>query len=181
MSRPAALNPVEAADIEIARAVAPVDEHPAGHLIGKLGALGDQPPLRVLTGGLIVAGWLRSDRRMAAAGVRMLAAHTLATFVKTRIKKRIDRSRPAQLVEQSHYEAHPGDHDEHALSSFPSGHTAGLVAVAGVAGRRYPEYRIAAWGTAGLLSVLQIPRRAHYLSDVLAGAAIGAAAAALAG
>jgi membrane-associated phospholipid phosphatase len=57
--------------------------------------------------------------------------------------------------------------------SFPSGHTAGSVAVARAVGRVYPEARAAAYGGAAAIALIQIPRGAHYPADVAAGTAVG--------
>lgn len=170
---PAPLNEIQRADIAIARAAAPAEATRIGHALGLVGKLGDQPPLRALIGAVVATSWLRGDPRLALAGVRMLAAHTLATIAKDVIKRRIDRSRPALLIKEGRYEVHPGASEQHDMTSFPSGHTAGSVAVAAAAGRAYPAVAIPAAGVALLVSVVQISRRAHYLSDVLAGAAIG--------
>lgn len=167
------LNDIERADIAVAEATAPVEETRLGHALGLVGKLGDQPPLRVLCGAVVATGWWRDDPRLVLAGVRMFAAHTLATLAKTRIKKRVDRSRPNVLLEEGHYEAHPGDNEDHDVTSFPSGHTAGAVAVAAAVARSYPAAALPAAGAALLLSGVQVPRRAHYVSDVVAGAAIG--------
>ena len=170
---------IEAADIAVAKATAPVEETVFGHLVGKLGALADQPPLRALCGAVIFAGAWRKDSRLAGVGLRMLAAHTLATGVKTLVKAQVDRTRPSLLVECGEYEARPGGSDEHDRTSFPSGHTVGVAAVAIVFARAYPQHRGKAAGAAAFMALVQIPRRAHFVSDVAAGAVIGLAAAAV--
>ena len=58
--------------------------------------------------------------------------------------------------------------------SFPSGHSAGSVAVACAFGAEYPEYRWPALAAAGAVALVQIPTCAHYPSDVAAGSAVGA-------
>jgi len=58
-------------------------------------------------------------------------------------------------------------------TSFPSGHSAGAVAVAQAFARELPEYRGAALAGAGFIAVAQVPRGAHYPTDVAAGLAIG--------
>ena len=55
---------------------------------------------------------------------------------------------------------------------------AGVVAAAGTFARDYPQYRVPAYAAAAAAALMQIPRCKHYPSDVGAGAAIGAAAAA---
>ncbi|MGI4876016.1 MAG: phosphatase PAP2 family protein [Janthinobacterium lividum] len=170
---------IEAADIVVANATAWVEENLAGRLIGKLGGLGDQPPLRALCAAVVAVGAWRGDRRLAGTGIRMLAAHTMATWIKTSVKDRIDRTRPSLLVENAVYEARAGDSDEHDRTSFPSGHTAGVAAIATVFARSYPQARGKALAASTFMAAVQIPRRAHFVSDVVAGAMIGLVGAAI--
>ncbi|MFN2473021.1 MAG: phosphatase PAP2 family protein, partial [Sphingomicrobium sp.] len=69
-----------------------------------------------------------------------------------------------------------GRHDSSPYNSFPSGHTAGAVAVARAIGRDYPGIRVPALALAAGIAAVQVPRGKHYVSDVLAGAFIGLAA-----
>ena len=137
--------------------------------------IGDQPQLRTLAGGLLALGLLRRDGRMARAGVRMLLAHELATLAKNFVKKRVDRSRP-NSADEDEQKPKLGRSREKDETSFPSGHSAGATAVARAFAREYREYRAPALGAAGLAALAQIPRCAHYPTDVGAGIAIGAAA-----
>ena len=66
-----------------------------------------------------------------------------------------------------------GKHTSKELTSFPSGHSAGSIAVARAFAREFPEYGAAAVGAATLVALLQIPRCAHYPTDGAAGLAIG--------
>lgn len=171
-----ALSHPEKLDISAIRALAPLIETTAGRAVGAVGNLGDQPPLFGLAA--LVLGWglVRRDARLARTGADMLLAHGIATAVKTAGKNRIDRSRPRQLLKHGEYRMQDGHSRDPALRSFPSGHAAGAVAVACAAARGYPRHRAAAYGAAAGIGALQIPRRAHYPSDVLAGAAIGGCA-----
>ena len=61
-------------------------------------------------------------------------------------------------------------------SSFPSGHAAAAFSIATVIARRYRDHRwvpYMCYGVAGLVAFSRIPDRAHFPSDVFAGAAIG--------
>lgn len=171
--RKAKLSKVERGDIAVARAVAPYRKTLPVRAFGKLSELGDQPPLRALCVATILLGVSRRDRRLRRAGLRMLAAHQLATMMKSAIKHSVDRSRPSLLMDDGHYEMQPGDSHDHDVTSFPSGHTAGALAVAQAFAREYPEHGTAARVGAALIALIQVPRGAHYPSDIAVGAAIG--------
>ena len=164
---------VERADVAVARAVAPYRDTLTVRVLGKLSELGDQPPLRALCVATILLGMARGDRRLRRTGLRMLAAHQLATMLKSTIKHSIDRSRPSLLVDEGHYEMQAGDSHDHDVTSFPSGHTAGALAVAQAFAREYPEHAASARLGAALIALVQIPRCAHYPSDIAVGAAVG--------
>lgn len=167
---------LEKLDLTVADAAAEVKDAPLVRLLGTLSEVGDQPQMRTLCAGVIAAGWWRGDGRLAAAGVRMLAAHTLATAAKSFVKARVDRTRPWLLADEGRYETGTRGIRQSAHSSFPSGHTAGAVAVARAFARAYPHRALAANAAAGAIALVQIPRCAHYPSDVGAGALIGLAA-----
>jgi membrane-associated phospholipid phosphatase len=168
-----------AADAKATAAMAPYEDSP---WLEPLADLGDQPQLRTLSAAAIAAG-LAAGRdtgwgpRLVRAGLRMLIAHQLATMAKNFIKYRIDRTRP-----RSHHRAgkdhkpKPGGNRAKEETSFPSGHAAGASAVAAAFAREFPEHRAAAAAAGTALSVVQVPRCAHYPTDIAAGAAIGLAA-----
>jgi undecaprenyl-diphosphatase len=106
----------------------------------------------------------------------MLMAHLLATGMKHVVKRRVDRTRPYVVVDGGEYEMEAGDGKAPEVNSFPSGHTAGAVAVAQACGREFPEHGVAAASAAAAVALIQIPRCAHYPSDLAAGAAIGSLA-----
>ena len=138
-----------------------------------VGQLGDQPELRGLCAALAAAGLVRREPRLVRASIRMLAAHEAATALKKLIKGRVDRKRPrnARTVEQSR--PRPGGRTDSAHSSFPSGHSAGAMAVAQAFAREFPEYRLAARSGAAAIAAAQVPRCAHYPTDVGAGILMG--------
>lgn len=151
----------------------PYAEHAAMRLLERLGKTGDQPPMLTLSGAVLAAGFLAERPRMMFAGARMIAAHLLATGAKHVIKRRIDRERPGQRNASRAPHPRPGRRDTKAITSFPSGHTAGTIAVARAFGRAYPEHAATALGAAGVVATAQVAAGKHYLSDVLAGVAIG--------
>lgn len=164
-----------AADAVVADAAEPLRDTPAMRALGWLSDAGDQPPLRLLCGALIAAGLLRGDARQARAGLRMLAAHEVATFAKSFVKHRVDRTRPRSRGEGGDDRPRAGSSRAKEDSSFPSGHTAGAVATARAFARAYPDHAVPAHAAAALIALAQIPRCAHYPTDVAAGAAIGLA------
>ncbi len=139
-------------------------------LIGAASEMGDQPQMRIICAAAVAEGVARRDPRLTSTGFRMLAAHTLATWAKSGIKAVINRRRPKDGDDPRVRE---GDCDRPEENSFPSGHSAGAVAVGEAIARAYPDHAVAARGAALSVSVVQVPRGTHYAGDVLAGIAIG--------
>ena len=177
-----AADAVQEVDAALTDAALPYQETLPVRIVASLSELGDQPQMRVLCGGVILAGLVRRDARMTRAGIRMIAAHTLATAAKNFVKRRVDRTRPRSRPQSNDAEAHKikaGSNTEKEETSFPSGHSAGAAAVARAFTREYPELSTAAYAGAGLIALAQIPRCAHYPTDVGSGIAVGLAAEAL--
>ncbi|HYF22878.1 MAG TPA: phosphatase PAP2 family protein [Caulobacteraceae bacterium] len=172
-------HPLEQADIAAAEELGRWRDHPAVRVLGKLSELGDQPPLFALSGAVLAAGLVTRNPRLSEAGVRMLAAMALATLLKGRVKKAVSRTRPHVLMEQGRYQTMAGGPDEGPWNSFPSGHTAGSVAVARALSRVYPRAGVAAAPAAAAIALVQVPRGAHYPLDVAGGLAVGLLAEAL--
>jgi membrane-associated phospholipid phosphatase len=163
-------------DSEARDAVIPHQEDAPVKALSWYSEIGDQPQLRTLSAGLFAAGAVTRDKRMMRAGVRMLLAHELATFAKNFVKKRVDRTRPNRAEDREDQKAELGRSEDKDETSFPSGHSGGATAVASAFAREYPEYKLPALAAGGLAALAQIPRCAHYPTDVGAGIAIGAAA-----
>ena len=144
-----------------------------------LGEVADQPQLITASIATIAAGLVGRRPDMIRGGTRMLAAHLVATGVKSAIKHSIDRTRPAKAIDEGDHRFEPGDSDDHDLNSFPSGHTAGAVAVARAVSREIDGAATpAALGVAAVAAIQPVAGN-HYLSDVLVGGAIGWASEAL--
>lgn len=167
------------ADIAVTDAFGPHRKELPIRLLSRFSELGDQPQLRLISGGAALAGLLLGRSRLLRAGLRMLVAHEAATFAKNIVKNRVDRARPRSARDRKQAKPKPGERTAKEQTSFPSGHTAGAVAVAQAFSREFPEHRGKALAAAGAVAVAQIPRCAHYPTDVGAGALIGAAAEAL--
>ena len=117
------------------------------------GKMADQEPLFALSAAVGVVGWARGDKRMVRTALRMGLSEALATAIKTVIKRSVDRTRPRVLVERGEYMRGRGTHFESDYNSFPSGHSAGAIAIARSIVREYPDsapYAYAGAGAAGV-------------------------------
>lgn len=170
---------VERTDLRVTRTIGLNRGTAAGRWLGRFANLGDQPPLIGLAATVIAVGALRRDERLARTGLRMLAAHSLATMGKLAVKDSINRTRPGALNEKA-YRLEPGASRDGRLRSMPSGHSAGVMAVAGAIAPDYASAILPAAGVATSIAAAQLPSKNHFLSDVLVGTAIGAAAAGIA-
>jgi membrane-associated phospholipid phosphatase len=120
----------------------------------------------------LVAGVAYRDRRWVAHALAMGAAGLGAGIVAQIIKHLVGRARPELWLGPMHYA--PG-----SSTSFPSGHTVGAFALAGVLvfGARSRTLRIAALVLAAGVGLSRILAFRHWMSDVTASAVIGLVAA----
>lgn len=176
-----AIKQVERADIAVSRKAAESRDTIAVRAVGAFGKLADQPPLIAFCIGIAAAGLIRRDRHLFFSGGRMLAAHLTATAGKSVVKRSVDRTRPELLVDEGRYELGKGERNEGPYNSFPSGHTAGAVAVAGAMARDFPGAAAPAYAVAATIAAVQIPRCNHFASDIAAGALLGWGAQAILG
>jgi undecaprenyl-diphosphatase len=123
------------------------------------------------------AGWLSPGRRRDARAVALAAGAVFAVvaaagLVNDALKIAFGRARP-------HLWLAGDDSGFHALrygakfASFPSGHTATSVAAAVILSALFPRARWFFVLFAVVIGLSRIVIDAHYLSDVLAGAAVG--------
>ena len=168
-----AVKAVASADKRLTHRAARARKHPLMKAVAFLAEGADQPPLIIASVGTLAIGIAARRGDLTRGGVRMLASHLLATAVKTAIKHQFDRNRPGHALDGAgaHFDA--GHSDEHEENSFPSGHTAGAVAVARAASREIDGAAIPATIATVAVAAAQAPAGNHYLSDVVAGAAIG--------
>lgn len=164
---------VEKADRDLTLKAAAHRDQPIVKATGFLAEIGDQPQLVATSIGTVVIGLVARRPDMIRGGVRMFAAHAAATFVKSAIKSSIDRTRPETAIEDGKARFEPGDSDDHEQTSFPSGHTAGAVAVARAASRDIDGARAPAALITGVVAAAQPLNGKHYLSDLVVGAAVG--------
>ena len=113
---------------------------------------------------ILVAG---GDRRFPAVGTGALAA-ALGIVLFLRLKKSIGRRRPCVLEPHCWATLLPPDQ-----FSFPSGHTITAFSVSLVLSHFYPELATGLLFCALSIAASRILLGMHFLSDVVAGAAIG--------
>lgn len=166
----------ERVDVEIIEKLRPLLQKPAVRRLGKLGELGDEPPLLLISATLLVGGTLARKPPLQRAAIRMALAHLIAIGFKEWGKNNVDRSRPDEQLKEGRYHMAKGHSRDADLRSFPSGHTAGALAVARAFSRDYPRYTRPVLAAAAVIGALQVPRRAHYPGDVVAGGVAGAVA-----
>jgi len=127
-------------------------------------------------GTVIAAAWCLSrfgDRRQRGIADHLALTTVAAMSVPKMIKKVVDRKRPDRCV-VGHDRRGVGT-SGNALSSFPSGHSVHVAAIASALGRAYPEKKRALWAAGGLLAATRIAVLAHWPSDVAVGLALGVA------
>lgn len=161
------------ADRNATHRVAVHRDDPAVKLAGAASEAADQPPLIMLGIGTIVVGAVLRRPAVLRNGIRILASEVIATAIKSGIKRSIDRTRPTKAIESGEHRFTPGNSEQHEQTSFPSGHTAGAVAVAGAIAQDAPAAIAPAYAVAASVAAIQMPRGKHYILDTVAGAAIG--------
>ncbi|UYY57952.1 phosphatase PAP2 family protein [Sphingomonas sp. S2-65] len=172
----------ERIDAAIAAAAVKHRDNLAVRAVGLLSDASDQPPLLVASSVTLAAGLLLRRPRVARVGFRMLASEAVATGMKAVIKRYVARTRPHKMLEDGRYQLHKdskAQKNEGPWNSFPSGHTAGAVAVGRAFSREYPGASGAAAALATAVGVVQLPKGTHFSSDVAAGAIVGLVAEAI--
>ncbi|HEY0513945.1 MAG TPA: phosphatase PAP2 family protein [Thermoanaerobaculia bacterium] len=133
--------------------------------------LGNVAAFGVLSSFYLV-GLIRDDARGRNVGEDGLIASVIAGGIITpALKFATGRTRPRDASRTFEFKPFSG------ASSFPSGHTTEAFAVASVIAAHYDSGWIkgVSYGTAVLVGFARVHHQAHFLSDVTAGALIGAA------
>lgn len=125
-------------------------------------------------GAFAVSGTLLRNRKMTRTSVRLAEALVLSRLATGAAKTLIGRSRPHTGDGAHTADPFVTDADHNSLS-FPSGHTSQAFALATVIARTYdtPYVQVPVYGFAVSQAVQRIDSGKHWLSDVVAGAALG--------
>ena len=108
--------------------------------------------------------------RLHDAGCIAALAFTGAGLVEFTLKHLVGRPRPDAVL------ASPGllgPTFVHDVDSFPSGHATSVFAVATVFGAYYPRLRWPLYALAAAIAVGRVYLARHYVSDIVAGGALG--------
>jgi membrane-associated phospholipid phosphatase len=152
---------------EIARNTAPAPEEVARALTW--GA--DEKILLVLAG----AGWLASrgqGERLRRAGNHALLVAVAAALLPHGMKRLFDQTRPDRTTVLGHI--HGISFSGKREDAFPSGHALHMGALASAAGTLPAAPRLAVRALAIGLSLTRVVVLAHWVTDVVAGFALGA-------
>lgn len=122
--------------------------------------------------------YVRPDAVRAVRSLFLFAAVAVSGLAADVVKGIAGRFRPAMLFEHDLY-GFDFFHWKHAMTSFPSGHTATAFSLAAAVALMWPRWRIPAFGFALLVALSRIAITAHYVSDTLGGALIGVATVAI--
>ncbi|HEY4423559.1 MAG TPA: phosphatase PAP2 family protein [Pyrinomonadaceae bacterium] len=124
--------------------------------------------LGAVAGTFYLIGRKKNNYRARETGVLSAEAMINSLIVEGALKGITQRARPLDGHERSEF--------FDGGSSFPSGHSTQAWAIATVIAHEYkdrPAVQIAAYGIASAVSVARFTGHKHYLSDVLAGSALG--------
>ena len=124
--------------------------------------------LGAVAGAFYLFGRNKNDDRARETGLLSAEALVDSLITESALKGITQRARPEARVERSEF--------FDGGNSFPSGHSTQAWAVATVIANEYKDRRavqIAAYGVATAVSVARFTGHKHYLSDVVAGSALG--------
>jgi membrane-associated phospholipid phosphatase len=128
-----------------------------------------------LIGGLLLfAGFRKRNRRISSTGFLLFSTVAVSGLTADILKFILGRARPKLFLQQAIYGFDLfGWHFEHAWQSFPSGHSATALSAALSLSLLFPRFKPAFIAVAMLIAASRVVLCQHYLSDVLAGSALG--------
>ncbi|MFV1988243.1 MAG: phosphatase PAP2 family protein, partial [Gemmatimonadota bacterium] len=136
--------------------------------------LGNSAVVAGLTGATFLIGKATGSETTARVGLRSLESFLLTAGLTSVIKIGLGRARPDSEFDSRHF--HPLAF-EHSFWSFPSGHTANVFALATTLslelGDEAPWLPYVAYPLAGWTGLTRILDGEHWLTDVVAAAAVG--------
>jgi len=169
----ALIEPVEGLDRGVAERLTSDDRSGFDHVLAETGnVLGAGYVDYGLAGITLLVGKVIGDSKVARIGLQSLETLAIADGLTTLFKVGVGRARPNTTTDSDSFDSSL----DPANNSFPSGHTAHLF---GLAGTLHRELRDTPWvpflvyPVATATAVSRVVGRKHWVTDVVAGAAIG--------
>src|SRR3972149_7238749 len=156
-------------DLWLSRALLPFKGSPWESFFELTNYLGHGLFLGSLCTALILWGVWRKKPVPFWCGQSGLAAFLSGGLLVQILKHLFGRVRPWALGAGNFFGPHLGG----SFSSFPSGHSVSLFALAAILGHALPSWRSGFFALAALGALSRVIVGAHFLSDVVAGAALG--------
>lgn len=132
----------------------------------------------LISAAMLGTGWIRNDNRLRSAGLESLEAQLIASqLIVPVIKRAAGRARPS--TDEGTYHFEPFHSNDEAHRSFPSSHATTAFAAATAIAANYdgPLVPTIAYSLATGVAIARVHDRAHFPSDVVAGAILGRVAA----
>jgi undecaprenyl-diphosphatase len=117
----------------------------------------------------LAASGNRGLRVLSAAAVAAALANSLLLCVKARVR----RPRPCERARPAHFDVDPLAWFPSDRFSFPSGHALNAFAIGTVVALAFPVVAVPVLIVAASVAASRVVLGLHWLSDVLAGAAVG--------
>ena len=124
-----------------------------------------------ISGALVISGIAFKNTNVSSMGREAIEASAFAGIIEVLSKEAFGRKRPVQSADETSFQ--PGSSNQ----SFPSGHATEAFTLASVVAARSSGWIIPTLAYAGacLVAYDRVNDRAHFPSDVVAGAALGIA------
>jgi membrane-associated phospholipid phosphatase len=136
---------------------------------------GEMTGIGVVVGGLGIASLVTRDHHVLSATIRTAASVALATGVTQVLKYVVGRERPYVDPDRDALDFHLFKGTPSGTPSFPSGHSSTAFALATSLGDAIDKdwARVALFGLAAGTGWARLQQQQHWVTDVVAGAAVG--------